>query len=40
MASFFPFVDKRPIYRLGIISLEHVPMHMTDISVVNVQVDE
>jgi len=40
MTSFFRFVDKRAIYRLGIISLAHAPMHVTDFSVVNVHVDE
>jgi len=40
MTSFFRFVDKRSIYRLGIISLAHVPVHVTDFSVVNVHVDE
>ena len=27
MTSFFRFVNKRAIYRLGIISLAHVPVH-------------
>ena len=40
MTSFFPFVNKRAIYRLGIISLAHAPVHMTDFSVVSVHVDE
>ena len=40
MTSFFRFVNKQAIYRLGIISLEHVPLHVTDFSVVNVPVDE
>ena len=40
MTSFFRFVDKRAIYRLGIISLVHAPVHVTDFSVVNVHVDE
>jgi hypothetical protein len=40
MMSFFRFVDKRAIYRLGIISLAHALMHVTDFSVVNVHVDE
>jgi hypothetical protein len=40
MTSFFRFVNKRPIYRLGIISLAHVPVHATDFPVVNVHVDE
>jgi hypothetical protein len=34
------FVKKRAIYRLGIISLAYVPMHVTDFPVVNVHVDE
>ena len=37
---FFRFVNKRAIYRLGIISLAHAPVHMTDFPVVNVHVDE
>jgi len=28
------FVNKRAIYRLGIISLAHAPLHVTDFSVV------
>ena len=40
ITSFFRFVDKRPIYRLGIISLAHAPVHVTDFSVVNVHVDK
>ena len=40
MTSFFRFVDKRPIYRLGIISLAQAPVHVTDFPVVNVHVDE
>ena len=40
MTSFFRFVNKRAIYRLGIISLAHVPVHVTDFPVVNVHVDE
>ena len=40
MASFFHFVNKRAIYRLGIISLAHAPVHVTDFPVVNVYVDE
>ena len=36
MTSFFSFVNKRSIYRLGIISLAHVPVHVTDFPVVNV----
>ena len=38
--TFFRFVDKRAIYRLGIISLAHALMCVTDLSVVNVHVDE
>jgi len=33
-------VNKRAIYRLGIISLAHVPMHAIDFPVKNVHVDE
>jgi len=40
MTSFFRFVEKRAIYRLGIISLAHAVVHMTDLPVVNVHVDE
>jgi hypothetical protein len=40
ITSFFRFVNKRTIYRLGIISLAHAPMHVTDFPVVNVHVDE
>ena len=40
MTSFFHFVNKRVIYRLGIISLGHVPVHVTDFAVINVHVDE
>ena len=40
MMYFFCFVDKRAIYRLGIIPLAHAPVHVTDFSVVNVHVDE
>ena len=36
MTSFFRFVNKRSIYRIGIISLEYAPVHVTDLSVVNV----
>jgi uncharacterized membrane protein YphA (DoxX/SURF4 family) len=38
--SFFHLVNKRAIYWLGIISLAHVPVHVTDFPVVNVHVDE
>ena len=40
MTSFFRFVNKRTIYRLGIISLAHAPVHVTGFPVVNVHVDE
>ena len=40
MTSFFRFVEKRTIYRLGIISFAHAPVHVTDFPVVNVHVDE
>jgi hypothetical protein len=40
MTSFFHLVNKRAIYRLGIISLAHAPVHVTDFPVVNVHVDE
>jgi hypothetical protein len=40
MTSFFRFVSKRAIYRLGIISLAHVPVNVTDFPVVNVHFDE
>ena len=40
ITSFFRFVNKRAIYRLGIISLAHASGHVTDIPVVNVHVDE
>ena len=38
ITSFFRFVNKRAIYRLGIISLAHA--HVTGFPVVNVHVDE
>ena len=40
MTSFFRFVNNRAIYWLGIISLAHAPVHVTDFPVVNVHVDE
>jgi hypothetical protein len=40
MTSFFCFVNKRAIYRLGIISLAYAPVHVTGFPVVNVHVDE
>ena len=33
-------MNKRAIYRLGIISLAHTQVHVTDFPVVNVHVDE
>jgi hypothetical protein len=40
MTSFFRFVDKRATYQLGMISLAHALLHVTNSSVVNVHVDE
>ena len=40
MTFFFRFVNKRAIYLLGIISLAHAPVHVTNFPVVNVHVDE
>ena len=40
MTFFFCFVNKRAIYPLGIISLTHVLVQVTDFPVVNVHVDE
>ena len=40
ITSFFRFVNKRVIYRLSIISLAHVPVHVTDFPFVNVHVEE
>ena len=40
MTSFFRFVNKWVIHRLGIISLTHAPVHVTDFPVVNAHVDE
>ena len=40
MTSFFHFVNKRAIYRLGIISLAHAPLHVIDFPLVNVHFDE
>ena len=40
MTFFFRFVNKRAIYRLGIISLSHAQVHVTDFPLVNVHVDE
>ena len=40
MTSFFRFVTKRAIYRLGIISLANAPVHGTNFLVVNVPIDE
>jgi hypothetical protein len=40
ITSFFRFVNKRSIYRLGIISFAHAAVQVTDFPVVNVHVDE
>jgi hypothetical protein len=40
ITSLFRFVTKRTIYRLGIISLAHAPVHVTDFPVVNVHFDD
>jgi hypothetical protein len=40
ITSFFRFVNKRAIYRLGIFSLAHALVHVTDFPVVNVHADE
>jgi hypothetical protein len=40
ITSLFRFVTKRTIYRLGIISLAHAPVHVTDFPVVNAHFDE
>ena len=40
MTSFFRFVNKRAMYRLGIFSFAHALVHVTDFPVVNVHVDE
>jgi hypothetical protein len=40
ITSFFRFVNKRAIYRLGIIYLAYVPVHVTDFPVVYVHVYE
>jgi len=40
MTSFYRFANKRAIYRLGLISLAHARVHVTDFPVVNVHVDE
>ena len=40
MTSFCRCVNDRAIYRLGIISLAHAPVHVTGFPVVNVHVDE
>ena len=37
MTSFFRFVNKRAIYRLGLISLAYAPVQVTDFPIVNVQ---
>ena len=36
----FHFVNKRAIYRLSIISLAHALVHVTDLPVVNVHVED
>jgi hypothetical protein len=40
MTSFFRFVSKQTIYRVGMISLAHVPVYVADFPGVNVHVDE
>jgi hypothetical protein len=40
MTSFFRFANKRAIYRLGIFSYVHAPVHVMGFLVVNVHVDE
>ena len=40
MTSFFHFVNKQAIYPLGIISLAHAVVHVTDFKVINVHDDE
>ena len=40
MTSVFRFVKKGTMYRLGIISLAHVPVHVTTFPVVTVHVDD
>ena len=40
MTSFFRFVNKRAIYRLGIISLPHAPVRLTDFHRKCIHVDE
>ena len=40
MTSFFRFVNKRAINRLGIILLAHASVHVNDFPVINVHVDE
>ena len=40
MTSFFRFVSKQTIYRVGMISLAHVPVYVADFTGVNVHVDE
>ena len=40
MTSFFRFVKKLAIYRFGIISWAHAPVHVTDFPIVNVYVNE
>ena len=38
MTSTFRFVNKQAIYQLGIISLAHAPVHVTDYPIINVHV--
>jgi hypothetical protein len=40
MMSFFRIANKQAIYQLGIISLAHAQVRVTDLPVVNVPVDE
>ena len=40
MTSFFHFMNKQAIYRLGIISLACAPVYVTDFPIVNVHVNE
>jgi hypothetical protein len=40
MTSFFRFVSKRTIYRVGMISLAHMPVYVADFPGVNVHVGE
>jgi hypothetical protein len=40
LTSFFRFVSKQGIYRLGMTSLAHASVHVADFPVVNVHIDE